>query len=220
MKKDEDGSPTDVSPISIIRELQNGSLRADALAPASRRACIEHLHVESYSAAEIAEVFKISVRTVRRDLAQIREGHAVVADSTFVARIVGELVQEAECSIGRLRRIARDRDCPHAAKVDAERAAWSVMREFVEKLQSLGYLPTAAQQIQADLTHRLEGDRLATDLLEVKSVIRQVALPADAPAAKELSALMERRAVLTAAASSEPPAPKPPEASSPEREDG
>lgn len=188
------------SPISIIRELQSGTLRATSLSSASRRACIDHLHVEGYNASEIAEIFKISVRTVRRDLAAIRDDHAVLAEPKFVARTVGQLVQEAESAMARLRRIARDRECPHAAKVDAERSAWTVMREFVEKLQSLGYLPTAAQQIRADLTHRLEGDRISQEFLEVETVLAGVALPPESSAAKQIRSLKERRGLPSSSA--------------------
>ncbi len=193
------------SPISIIRSLQEGTLPTEALSAESRRTCIEHLHIEGYSAGEIAEIFKVSVRTVRRDVAQIREDHCVVAEPKFVARIVGQLVQEAESSIARLRRIARDRECPHAAKVEAERSAWTVMRELIEKLQSLGYLPTAAQQIEAELTHRIESHKLSEEFLEVERVLKDVAIPEGSEAAKQLTALREQRA--TASASLLPPHP-------------
>lgn len=187
----EDSAP-ETSPISIIRDIQNGTLAAQSLSSKSRRACIEHLRAEGYGASEISEIFKVSVRTVRRDLAQIREDHAVTTEPKFVARTVGALVHESEISIARLRRVARDRECPHATKVEAERLAWVVTRETVETLQSLGYLPTAAQQIQADLTHRIEGDQLQQDFHEVEAVLREVGLPIDSPAARQLQSLKLR----------------------------
>lgn len=108
---------------------------------------------EGFNVGEMAEILKVSTRTVRRDLAEIRESHAVDRDPRVAGRIVGQLLLHAEQAISRLRRVSRERDCPHDSKVQAELGAWGVQRDLVELLQRLGFLPSAVQEIRADLSH-------------------------------------------------------------------
>lgn len=145
------------SPIALIRDLQAKTLDPSSLDAESRRTCVEHLTAEGYGAAEVAEVLKVSPRTVYRDLEEVRAANALQRTPGLVDELSGELLQQARQSIGRLRRISRERDCPHSVKVEAERSAWTVAREATETMQRLGILPTAAHEIRADLTHRLEG---------------------------------------------------------------
>ncbi len=166
------------SPITLIRELQSGTLSPTALTHETRRACVEHLTAEGYSVAEVAEFLKVSTRTVSRDLALIREVNAIEQDPALGGQFVGELMAQARQSIARLRRITRERDCPHATRVEAERSAWTIIRELGEILQRLGYLPTAAQEIHADLTHRLEAppslEELQGQFETMQRVLREV----------------------------------------------
>ena len=75
--------------------------------------------------------------------------------------------------MARLRRIAKDKQTPPAAKVDAELGCWSVARDLVAALQSLGDLPTAQQQLA--LTHRVEEAPsyadLQTELERVQGIV-------------------------------------------------
>src|SRR5262249_32768180 len=103
-----------------------------------------------------AEVLKVSPRTIWRDLAEVRRGNAIQRDPGLVDEFVGELVVQARHVITRLRRTARERECPHATRVDAELGVWRVMLELTQWLQRLGLLPTAPQEIRADLTHRVD----------------------------------------------------------------
>jgi transposase len=160
------GEETARSPIALIRDLQSGALQARSLSKDSRRACIEHLAAEGWSIAEMAEVLKVSGRTVHRDVAAIREANAVEADERTTAVMVGRLLTQADHSIGRLRRIARERDCESAVRVEAERSAWTIMRELFETLQRVGYVPTAPQQLEAAVLHRHEDAPSAAELEE------------------------------------------------------
>jgi transposase len=144
------------SPITLVRDLQSGRISANSLSTEARQVCVEYLGNEGYSVGEIAEVLKISIRTIHRDRDQIKAAHAVSFSPDMVEQQVGQLAQHADQAIQRLRRIAREKDCPHAARVEAVRSTWIVVKELTEKLQSLGYLPTAAHQIRADLTHHID----------------------------------------------------------------
>ncbi len=165
------------SPITLLRELQSGSLSAATLSKEARLACVEHLTLEGYSVGEIAEVLQASTRTIHRNRKQIRSSHAVERDPELVETMVGQLIQHAEQSVSKLRRIARERDCPHAARVEAEKGSWTICRELVESLQRLGHLPTAATEIKADLTHRnLEApgfDSMQAEVMRLELVLEQ-----------------------------------------------
>lgn len=136
------------SAISLIRELQSGRIVGAHLTIADRRRVVEHLTAEGYNIAEIAEVVKVADRTVMRDRDVIREQNALHIDPSMTPRVVGQLVTQAETSVSRLRRLARDKDSPAAVRVEAELGAWKVANEAVQTMQRLGYLPTAAQQVQ------------------------------------------------------------------------
>jgi predicted DNA-binding protein YlxM (UPF0122 family) len=165
------------SPITLVRDLQSGRISATSLSTEARQVCVEYLGNEGYSVGEIAEVLKISIRTIHRDRDQIKSAHAVVFTPDIVEQQVGQLVQHADQAIQRLRRIAREKDCPHAARVEAVRSTWTVVKELTEKLQSLGYLPTAAHQIRADLTHHIDEppsfDQMQAEVKQLELVIEQ-----------------------------------------------
>ena len=150
------------SAITLVRDLRNGKISTSAMSKESRQTCVEYLGNEGCSAIETAEVLKVSTRTVHRDRDSIRAENAISKDPELVNQQVGQLVQHAEQAIQRLRKIAREKDCPAAARVDAVRGTWTVIKEMTELLQRLGYLPTAAQQVRADLTHHLD-EPLSTD---------------------------------------------------------
>lgn len=160
--------------IDLIRRVRAGELAPSLLSPEDRRACVGYLTLEGYSVADIAAVLRTSDRTVARDRVKVREENAVEASPELLPRMVGRLIAEADATIGRLRRIGREKETPPAAKVDAERGAWAATRELVQSLQRLGYLPTAVVEVRADLTHRLEEvpdvDALREELERLESI--------------------------------------------------
>ena len=64
-------------------------------------------------------------------------------------------VGEAELSVQRIRRAVRDKKVSPSVKVDAEYRCFVIVNDLVQSLQRLGYLPTAAQKVEADLTHHV-----------------------------------------------------------------
>jgi len=165
------------SPITLVRDLQSGRISATSLSTEARLVCVEYLGNEGYSVGEIAEVLKISIRTVHRDREQIKAAHAVSFTPDMVEQQVGQLVQHADQAIQRLRRIAREKNCPPAARVEAVRGTWTVVKELTELLQSLGYMPTAAHQIRADLTHHIDEppsfDQMQMEVARLELLIEQ-----------------------------------------------
>lgn len=146
-------SETPRGPLTILREIQQKQLSAKLLSTADRRQCIEHLVGEGYSMPEVAEILQVSVRTAQRDLTRIREDHAITASPEVTRQAIGQLVLQAQQSIARLRRLARDKSVPPPTQVEAELGAWRVMKELTELLQRLGILPQAVAEVRADIHH-------------------------------------------------------------------
>lgn len=149
------GSPPERGVIALIRDLQSGSISGRSLGADDRRRCVEHLIAEGYSVVETAEILGVAERTIARDRAVIREANALQKGPEFAGEMAGHLLRQAESGVSRLRRIARERECPHATKVEAERTAWAITREMIQSLQRLGYLPEAAREVRASLHHQL-----------------------------------------------------------------
>lgn len=141
--------------LSLIRAIQQGSRSPLGLDPEERQRCVEHLTAEGYSTAEIAEILQVSERTVARDRAVVRSRNALERDPKLAAEMVGHLVNQAELAVGRIRRIGRDKQVNPAVRVEAERSCWTIWKELVERMQSLGYLPTSAREFRGELTHHL-----------------------------------------------------------------
>lgn len=195
--KSKPSADVDRSPIALLRAIKDGDVAPSSLAAAERRACVEHLHAEGANAPEISTLLDVSVRTIRRDIAQMREDHAATMDTRFVPRMVGMLLQEAEVAQMRLRRLGRDKDGTLADRIEATRAAWGVTRDLIQSLQSLGYMPSAVRQIQAELTHRVAHDELLSQIREVEAVTTEIDLPNAAQLRSEIQAVRSRLAPLT-----------------------
>jgi transposase len=170
------------SPIALIRDIQRGNLSPSSLSAEARQACVEHLSAEGYRPSEMAEIFKVTTRTIQRDLEAIRESHSVERSPILVGQTVGDIRRHAELAISKLMRFAGDPACPHAQRIEATRNAWTVRRELVESLQRLGYLPTVAQQMHADITHRAglpDLRQLAGQVQELEQILAETGSPAD-----------------------------------------
>jgi len=111
---------------------------------------------EGQSTAEIAHLIKVSDRTIERDKQVIRKDNALIEDPEYAGVMAGRLVNEAQICIQRMRKIERDPNCPAAAKIDAEKGCFQVLNNLAERLQSMGFLPTAAKKIEADLMHHAD----------------------------------------------------------------
>ena len=59
-------------------------------------------------------------------------------------------------------------------KTVSELGAWKVLKELVEKMQSLGYLPVMPQQIVGDIFHHSSSDGSAESLDEAKKMLFEI----------------------------------------------
>ena len=166
-------------PITLLREIQQKSLSPRHLSAADRRLCVEHLTGEGYSMPEVAEILQVSARTAQRDLARIREDHAITGSPEVTQQAIGQLILQAHQGSTRLKRLARDKASPPATQVEAELGAWRIIKELTELLQRLGILPTAAQELRADIHHVVAEVPSLQEMQKVVTIIEQTCGSAD-----------------------------------------
>lgn len=207
--RDELGEGRHRNVFDVLRDIKNGVLDTSNLSADDRRLCVAQLVGEGLSVGEIAQVLRVSTRTVTRDRQAIHEQNAIEPDPRLGYLFAGRLAAEYEATSARIRRVTRDKDTPPAVKIDGEYKCYDMFDRLVQRLQSIGLIPTAAQRVQSELTHNL-GDLssmadLRNEVLRLETIEREAqglsppaAAPAPAPATP----------ISTAPASS-PVAPKP-----------
>lgn len=161
-KNQEKPRPSDNKPgdcgertLSLLQKIQAGTVAPKCIRPAERRQIVSYLMANGYETADMAQILKVSDRSVERDKKAIREANALAASPELVEQMVGRLVCEAELSVQRMRKAARDKDTPQAVKVDAEHRCYQIVSDMIASLRHLGYLPTATARLQADFTHNI-----------------------------------------------------------------
>ena len=179
--------------LDLIRSIKSKELAAKSLNTEDRRACVEHLSAEGLSVPEIAKVLERSDRTIARDRKVIQQRNALDHDPAFAGEMAGRLMSELDNSVGRIRRAARGADVPPAVRIDAERACVEILCKIVERVQSMGYLPTAASRIEATL--RYEADMPSWEVIgaEMQSLNKVVAqLPAESGIGAQVAELADQ----------------------------
>jgi predicted ArsR family transcriptional regulator len=157
-----------------IQAIKDGRLNPKSLSDLERQECVELLSSEGYTQAQIGEVLKITDRTVRRDLVAIEERNALSPDLGLAKRIIGSMFQKAVAHHRYLVRLARTQGASVSDKSQSEFLAWRVLKEMVEKMQSLGYLPMRPQEIAGDLFHHLDDDAQEKSFEEARKTLDEV----------------------------------------------
>ncbi len=167
--------------LALLQKIKDGQFEANSIEKAERKLLVRFLMAEGKSTAEIAHLLKVSDRTIERDKKTLREEIAITKNPKLVEQMVGMLVYESELSIQRLRKVQQDKDASPADKIEAERTNNQNRYQLFKMMQSLGYLPTAAHKIEADLIHHAASSRSLEELkLEAERLIQiQESLPAD-----------------------------------------
>lgn len=226
----EDGPGRHRNIFDVIRDIKNGVIETSSLSADDRRLCVAQLAGEGLSVGETAQVLRVSTRTITRDRQVIHEQNAIEPDSRLGALFAGRLAAEYEATAARIRRVTRDKETPPAVKIDGEYKCFDMLERLVQRLQSMGFVPTAAQRIQGDLTHNL-GDLssiadLRNEVLRLEKIEREaqgappppVAAPTPPPPSAGTPAPSVAPAVpppSAAPASPATPSPKPPSSASP-----
>ena len=167
--------------LALLQDIRNGSIDPKSLRPDERRPLVSLLMAEGQSTPEIAYLLKASDRIIQLDKKALREENTITKDPALVGQMAGRLATEADLCMERIRKFARGKDTPASVKVDAEHRCFQIFEKTIERLQSLGFLPTAAQKIEADLIHRAASSLTLEEIkLEAERVKKiQESLPAD-----------------------------------------
>ena len=179
----------------ILQGIKKGTTDPASLLPNQRKLLVSFLVAEGQSTTEIAPLIKVSDRTIERDKKNIREENALSRDPKLANIIAGRLVDEAQVCIQRIRKFQRDSNCPPAAKIEGEKGCFHIVDSLAERLQSMGYLPTAAKKLEADLTHHME-NTLSLDEIESEAQRLQdikTSLPANKTKRVESKTIKQKR---------------------------
>ena len=99
----------DTGPVlTLIKQIKENKVDPLVLSTEDRRRCVGVLWGEGYTVAETAQILKRGERTIFRDRSALRSTHALRIHPQFAPEMAGELMRQADCSAGRLRRIARE----------------------------------------------------------------------------------------------------------------
>ncbi len=141
--------------LSLLQKIQAGTVDPKCIRPVERRQIVSYLMADGYCTADMAQILKVSDRSIERDKKAIRETNALAADPEMVEQMTGRLVCEANLSIQRIRKAARDKNTPSVVKVDAEHRCYQIVSDMIGSLQRLGYLPIATARLQTNITHNI-----------------------------------------------------------------
>ena len=160
--------------LSLIQKIKDESLDPKTLPKELRQQCVEVLWAEGYGESSMAQILQRSEKTIRRDLQEIRERNALTPNLELAKQVIGEMVQRAHMHQGYLVRLARSKDATVSEKSQSEYFAWRVQKELVEKMQSLGYLPSRPQEITGDIHHHMSLQEEERSFAEIKTMITQI----------------------------------------------
>jgi hypothetical protein len=142
--------------LDLITKIKEGVVDPKLLYKSTRQLCVETLFVEGVHISKIAGLFKVSDRTIRRDIADMREKNAVAPSPEMTRAILGELVTNGRHHYSSLRQIARLKDAYPDEKARAEYLAWRVGKELVDRLFQAGFLVAADQPLENDTKKKVD----------------------------------------------------------------
>ena len=167
------GKNKEESPVfKIIQEIKEGRRVARDLTMSERQECVEALYLEGYSIAQMTQLLDRSEKTIRRDMEYIRERNCAKPSIELATQLVGDMVLKSRAHQAHLMRLARSKDGSLQEKAQAEYYAWKVESEMIERLQTLGYLPSAPQKLIGDIYHHNDDDDKA--FLEAREKLKEL----------------------------------------------
>ena len=123
----------------LVRQLHAGKIATETLTPEMRRQCVAQLSLEGFTNSEIAQLMRISERTVRRDRLTARRDDALAPGRSLGDELLGEFQRLTLASIQRLTRLARDAETPAYARMWAEESMVRIYQRFLDTAHRLRY---------------------------------------------------------------------------------
>jgi hypothetical protein len=147
MDKNSEDADNEKSTSDMIHEIKIGSLDPCLLDKLQRQLCVEALYFDAVSTSGIAQFLKVSDRTIRRDMEEIRARNSLTPSLDLSREIVGEFLLWSRAHRGNLMKLARNSSASTGERAQAEYYASMVGADMIVKLQSLGYLPKSADAL-------------------------------------------------------------------------
>ncbi len=162
------------SAVQLLQEINSGVLDAKTLEPSDRQRCVELLIAEGYGYQHIRQALKISEKTVGRDMKEIRKRNELTPNIEFAKETVGDFFRQGLNHHAYLMRLARAKDVTNSERIAAEFASWRILRELVERMQNLGYLPSRPQQVVGDIFCHMQNEKGGESLEDIRKMISEI----------------------------------------------
>jgi coproporphyrinogen III oxidase-like Fe-S oxidoreductase len=156
-----------------IQRIKDGSVNPKSLTKEMRQQCIEVLMAQGYTQAQMAQIMDCSDKTVQRDFNEIRKRNSLTPHPELAKEIVGEMLVKVRSYESNLNQLARSKDGTVSEKAQAQFLSWRMLKECIEKLQTLGYLPLKPQEVTGSIQHSFaEGEDKS--FIEIQEIIRDI----------------------------------------------
>ena len=177
MDNSNDSKNKEESPVfKIIQEIKEEKREAKDLSKEQRQECVDSLDLQSYNISQIAQVLDRSEKTIRRDLQDVKTRRSVKPSLELATQIVGNMIAKLEAAQSYLMRLANSKEGSLQEKSQAIFYAGKMMLELTEKLQSLGYLPSAPQKVIGEIyLHNEDDDKTFAEAKEKLKEIEAIA---------------------------------------------
>jgi len=159
--------------LSLLQQLKEGIIDTKSIDKDTRRQLVEVLHSENYTLYQIAQFFKCSEKTIQRDFVEIRKLNALFPSAEFARELCGEMVTRARQHCASLGRLSKNTDASIQDKIVADVSSWKVFKELIEKLQSLGYLPSRPTEIVSDVFHHSDKENTPQEMRQMIDAIEK-----------------------------------------------
>lgn len=178
MDNDNEINNQDESPhLSILQKIKDGELDPKTLSTELRKEFVEILKDEGYTTSQMAQIFGVTDRQIRRDVEGVKKKNSLTPSIEFAKEMVGDMVKKAMVHHDYLVRLSNG-DISPADKIQARVSAWRIIEGLAEKLQTLGFLPMKPTTIVGDVYHHNEGgdsrtyEQLKKDIQDIERVAR------------------------------------------------
>ena len=132
----------------LIEQIHSGQLDINKLAAYVRQQCVGHLTLEGFTNSEIAQVLRISERTVSRDRAAVRRDHALAPDPLLGDQLLGEYERVSMSCVQRLVRLASDTRNPAYSRLWAEEAIVRIYQRLIDMIHKLHYFEDGKTRLE------------------------------------------------------------------------
>lgn len=144
--------------VDILKRVREGLFDPKEISISDRRVCVAYLRLEGYTQEEIAQIFKVHRQTIIRDEKANRMDAAKLVDEIDVKSTAGSLIVWARHLAAKA---LREKDYG---------LAWKIQRDLISDLQSLGYLPRSAEQLNVQIGTFADLARLATKTVDAEVI--------------------------------------------------